>query len=204
MEIEKALKLFELSDITTETEESLKTKFRQLSKKYHPDNLKTGDKEKFQEISKALETIKDTLNKLKQYNALNFDNPSLLNIVLPLDKLVFLYKGGTVNIGDKVVDRAVMKKNNAFIISEVIITHNGIQTVFDNVQYWNVNDTYSVDCTIYVDNITDTESLKIRVLNKEKEIDLKYQSLSLIFTLDFNIKVNVTIAKKMIKKDKNV
>ena len=204
MEIEKALKLFELSDITTETEESLKAKFRQLSKKYHPDNLRTGDKEKFQEISKALETIKDTLNKLKRYNALNFDNPSLLNIVLPLDKLVFLYKGGTVNIGDKAVDRAVMKKNNAFIISEVIVTHNGIQTVFDNVQYWNVNDTYSVDCIIYVDNITDIENLKIRVLNKEKEIDLKYQSLNLIFTLDFNIKVNVKIEKKMIKKENNV
>jgi len=33
--------------------ETCKKAYRALGKKYHPDNMLTGDKEKFQEISKA-------------------------------------------------------------------------------------------------------------------------------------------------------
>lgn len=36
---------------------TIKAKYRELSKKYHPDNLITGDAEKFQEVNKAWEYI---------------------------------------------------------------------------------------------------------------------------------------------------
>lgn len=39
--------------------EEIKGKYRELSKTYHPDNPKTGDVEKFQEIKKAWEYIKE-------------------------------------------------------------------------------------------------------------------------------------------------
>ncbi len=37
--------------------DTCKKAYRSLSRKYHPDNLVTGDKEKFQEISKAWASI---------------------------------------------------------------------------------------------------------------------------------------------------
>lgn len=39
------------------SEEEIKTQYRRLSKKYHPDNP-TGDSEKFDELQKAYEAIK--------------------------------------------------------------------------------------------------------------------------------------------------
>lgn len=38
----------------------IKTVYRKLSRKYHPDNLETGDSKKFQEILKAWKYIEDT------------------------------------------------------------------------------------------------------------------------------------------------
>jgi DnaJ family protein A protein 2 len=57
------------------TDEEIKTAYRKLAKIYHPD--KGGDKNKFQEIQKAYETLSDS-NKRNNYNNSSFqqqDNP---------------------------------------------------------------------------------------------------------------------------------
>lgn len=44
-----------LVDILTQA----KTNFRQLSKRYHPDNQKTGDRAKFEAVKESYDKIKD-------------------------------------------------------------------------------------------------------------------------------------------------
>lgn len=48
----KILGVSSFDDLST-----IKSRYRELSKKYHPDNLVTGDSEKFQEVNKAWEYI---------------------------------------------------------------------------------------------------------------------------------------------------
>lgn len=43
----------------TSTPEEIKASFFKLSRLYHPDNLNTGDKQKFIRIKQAFEQIKD-------------------------------------------------------------------------------------------------------------------------------------------------
>ena len=51
----------------TATEAEIKSAFRKLAKKYHPDNKQTGDEEKFKEIGEAYAVLSDE-NKRRQYD----------------------------------------------------------------------------------------------------------------------------------------
>ena len=51
----------------TATADEIKSAFRKLAKKYHPDNKQTGDEEKFKEIGEAYAVLSDE-NKRRQYD----------------------------------------------------------------------------------------------------------------------------------------
>lgn len=51
---------YDILDLTEEaSEEEVKKRYRELAKKYHPDNINTGDAEKFKKITEAYKTITD-------------------------------------------------------------------------------------------------------------------------------------------------
>ena len=43
----------------TATQDEIKSAYRKLAKKYHPDNKETGDAEKFKEASEAFSVLGD-------------------------------------------------------------------------------------------------------------------------------------------------
>ena len=49
------------------TQEEITKAFRRLAKKYHPDNIYTGNKEKFEEVMKAYDILSD-LEKRRNYD----------------------------------------------------------------------------------------------------------------------------------------
>ena len=51
----------------TATQDEIKKAYRQLAKKYHPDNKETGDAEKFKECTEAFSVLNDP-NKRKTYD----------------------------------------------------------------------------------------------------------------------------------------
>lgn len=203
MGLNEALDIFNIEDITQETEDTVKKKYRILMRKYHPDN-NNGDNTKAVNLSSAYEIIKEALVKLVQYSQIQKQSEKL-TVVIPLHKLIELYKGGTLTLGSgekqRVFSNKDIQKHNTLVISDVTITHNGIVHNFNNVQPWSIGDNYEVNCDIYVDDITQKEVVIIQVDDYRKEISFTSQSVVMRVTLDYNVNVSVRITKKTLAKE---
>lgn len=199
MNLEEAIIIFGIDDITSESEESLKKKYKKMMIKYHPDNI-GGDETKAKEISLAFDILKDALLKIKRYNSINIVKEQY-NIVIPLNKLISIYNGGTVTIGSgddkKVFGNKDIQKYNTIILLDTTIVYNGQYLNFSNVQHWSISDNYVINCDIIVNNLNDTETVIIKLENIEKEISFKSQAISIKFQLEFNISVEIKINKKL-------
>ncbi|MBO5388540.1 MAG: DnaJ domain-containing protein [Lachnospiraceae bacterium] len=198
MGIDEALQIFDISDILEETDVTLKKKYRKLMTKYHPDVC--GDDNKAKDIALAYEFLKDAMVKLAQYKLMTKE-AERYNILIPLSKLVTIYNGGTITVGSNdnklELNNKNIRKHNLLILSDVTITHNGITDNFSNIQPWDVNDNYEVNCVIYVDNLDSTEDIKIQIDDSVKNIQMLYQSLKLRVTLEHNISVSIVVSKKI-------
>lgn len=74
------------------TDEEIKTAYRKLAKTHHPD--KGGDKNKFQEIQTAYETLSDS-NKRNNYNNSSFQQQNMSHFPSPFDHPFFTYHNKT-------------------------------------------------------------------------------------------------------------
>ena len=198
MTLEKALELFNISDITSETDDTVKKKYKKLMIKYHPDNC--GDDSKAKDISLALEVIKEAIKSIKSYKAIN-EKSEQYTILITLSRLIKLYKGETVTVGNKedtkVFNKRDIQKHNTLIESEVTIVHNGINKTFSNIQHWSISDKYKINCELIVENLTDKETILIKLEDFEKEISFTSQAVSMVIPLSFNISVEIKIDKKL-------
>lgn len=203
MTLNEALELFGIDDISLEDDTTLKKKYKKLMIKYHPDNC-NGDENKAKEVAEAFEVLKDALNAVKKYSYLT-QKVQELNIIIPLSKLLELYKGGSITVGYDNVRRVITKKDiqkhNTLIISDVTLTHKGMVHTFNSIQPWTIGDKYEINCDIYVDDITKQETVKIHINNFEKEIKFVSQSIVMNVTLDFNVNVAIRITKKTLNND---
>ena len=202
MNLSEAMEVIGIEDITNETEESIKKKYKKLMIKYHPDN-RGGDDTKAKELSLAIEVLRDAIKNIARFKALNRVSTQL-TIVIPMNKLINIYSGGklTMKAGNEQyeIGRKEIQKYSTFIISDASITHNGITYDFSNIQPWTINDKYEINCDIYVDDITKEEVVNIRVEDYNKQIRFKSQSVVIGVTLKYNINVALRITKKTIDK----
>lgn len=200
MELQEALDLFEISDISSETEVTIKKKYKKLMIKYHPDN-RNGDESKAKDIVTASELLKDVMNKLSTLRALNKVTPNV-TIIIPINKLIDIYSGEFITMGNSkekhIIGKKEIQKFTTYIISNVAITHDNVTKNYSNVQLWTIGDSYSIDCNIYVNDITQEESVKIALEDFEKEIRFKSQSIVMKVPLKYNVSVAVRITKKII------
>lgn len=198
MGIEKALEIFRIENIDFETDDTLKKKYRTLMKENHPDV--TGDTNKAQDIGKAYSILK---NVLKQLNMLKLVNKQkeVLNIILPLHKLIDIYNGESVSIKNNdtniVITKETLNRHNVLILSELSLRHNNVDQVFTSINTRDLSDTYEIQCEIYVTDITSEETVGIKIEDKVKTLKIKSQSLRLRLVLNYNINVEVLITKKI-------
>jgi hypothetical protein len=205
MNIGKALELFEIDDISLETKETLKKKYRLLMRKYHPDNY-NGDTKLASDITSANEILIRAVENAEQFKALH-KKSEVLTIVIPLSVLIQSYCGEVITIGSgnnkRKLSRVDIKKNNTLIIVEAIIEQRGIQHEFSSVVAWNINDKYDINCEIFVESLAATEDIVIRVEDKKLSIPMESSSVKTIFTLSYGIKVGVTVTKKLRKEEES-
>ena len=133
MDLEKSLELFDIEDLASETDDTLKGKYRKLMIKYHPDNY-TGDDEKAKNVSVAYEILKDAMESIKRYKISNIEREEY-TIMIPLSKLIHVYNGGTVTVGRgehaREFNRKDIQKYNTLIILDVALTHNQQRNSFN-------------------------------------------------------------------------
>lgn len=210
MNIKESLDIFGLSNISEESEENLKKIYKKLMIKYHPDNY-DGNDSKAKDISMAYKVIKDTLKKIDTFEKLNGTHKVVQStVVISLDNLIQLYKNKEIIFKNKldsskkrVFTTANLQNNGALLIIDWSVSVNGVPNTFSNICHWNSNDNYQVSCDVIVENLSDECNMKIKILDRDKEYNIKSQSVKLKISFDYNINVEILISKKL-KPDENI
>lgn len=199
MSIKESLEILNITDISEETEFTLKKKYKELMKKYHPDVC--GDDTQAKKIGIAYENIKGILNNLKVFKKLEQDNQAI-NVVIPISKLLDIYSGDSITVHDRdkqeySINNKNIRKYNALLIIDLSVQNNGITYTENFIKPWNLADTYEVSINIPVEKLTNKEEFRINLVNKECNVAFASQSAKIKITLAYNVTINVVINKKI-------
>lgn len=198
MDIINAMKVFDISDIISETDTSLKKKYRVLMRKYHPDSC-GGSDDKAKEISTAYSALLGIMDKIKSFNLSR--NASIPFVIIGLHELCRIYNNETITViangSEQKITKGDLKRYNIMIALEVAVYHNGVQEVYSNLEPWNISDKYNVKCDIHVTSLNGVEDIQIGFLNTMRDIKLDSSITSIVFTEKYNIKVSVEFFKKL-------
>lgn len=204
MNIRESLDIFGILNINEVTEQSLKSIYKKLMIKYHPDNC-NGDEDKAKDISTAYRIVKEAIKKIEVFEKVNGQSKVKRDIiVLSLDNLAQLYRDKELVFKHKInkddVRRYTMRdivNNGALVLVEWSIKVNGVTNEYSSICAWNKDDKYQVNCDIYVEDINKECSILVNIANKEKMYNIKSQNIRLNLLLDPLIYVEVMINKKI-------
>lgn len=167
MNLEEALKIFEIQNIYEISEKDVKKKFRDLIKVHHED--KGGNKDKSQQIIGAYNLLKEVLN--NRSDKIDYNNYSSIkkNIRLNIKLLEDLFNKRELVFDSFVISRENINDYNIIIQDNLIYEING-KKYCDTIEFiWNkVDKIYNIP--VYIDmssiNVSCINSMKITFDNK--------------------------------------
>lgn len=184
----EALEIFNIRDVNEVWNIELKKRYRELVRKYHPDN--GNDSRMIVKVNsgyKLLQELKETVTPVV----------SKKSIILTLYTLIKAFKGERVKVGNEYYTASELRRGETYIIIQAFVNKDTIVAI----QKLNMEQKYVVDGTVYVDNIQNKEKVTFGILNKKLSIDMEVLSLEANFVLDENIKVKIRINKKIRRPD---
>lgn len=201
MNIEKAIKIFGFDNVTDIDKEKLRQRYRKLMIKYHPDNP-NGDKEKASELSSAKDILDNLLKEIEAFeNLMKLKNPTIITSFIPFSEIIDLYNDKDItlhNEDEKIhINKASMFKHNIYSIFEFSVVANNTTFNFTKLKRCEMMRIYNIDCDITVDTEGPTNII-INIMNKRLEVTMNYNSISIPFKFDNDIKVNITVNKKLV------
>lgn len=210
MDIIQATELFNIDNLMDETMKTLKSRYRKLMLKYHPDNC--GNEKVAQSITEAYSILESSVQSIESYNKLfelKEQESEKLTSIVTLEMLIQLYEGQNFVVNKQLetgiktydINRGNFRKYNIFILSNLQLEHNGIRYNFSNIEPWSVGEEFNVYCNINIPSslgINSKEHIKIIVNDNIREFDMTKQLMLIKQTLKFNIKLNINIKKILV------
>ena len=181
-------------DQTIEIESQLKSKYRQLMKKYHPDNV--GDNEELKnksiEINEAYNFLREYIEKDKLKRELDriSNNRVIGNRIISLSELLDILN----NSKDKVMDKSELHKYNVYVVVTLDL-FNGREWIEKSSYFkYESNSVGRMIFDVPVDDISEVINLGIKLIDKEYMIRLNLKRTE--FNLNYNgIKLELTFNK---------
>lgn len=181
-------------DQTIEIESQLKSKYRQLMKRYHPDNV--GDNEELKnksiEINEAYTFLREYIEKDKLKNELDriSNNRVIGNKIISLSELLDILN----NRKDKVMDKSELHKYNVYVIVTLDL-FNGREWIEKSSYFkYESNSVGRMIFDVPVNDISEVINLGIKLIDKEYMIRLNLKRTE--FNLSYNgIKLELTFNK---------
>lgn len=196
LDILKALRIFDISDINELDDIVLKKRFREIMRKGHPDL--GGDEEKAKEVNIAYGIIKKALRELKAYKEVTKKEEEIMCII-PLNKLVDVYLGEELKItgSDKVVtlSRGKLSKFKIILNIKVDIVYKGNTYTFEDTCVSNIKDEYSVTCKIVDSDVSSTEGITIKSCGKVVSVNMRGRRLNVLLSLDKLVKLTICVER---------
>lgn len=181
-------------DQTIEIESQLKSKYRQLMKRYHPDNV--GDNEELKnksiEINEAYNFLREYIEKDKLKNELDriSNNRVIGNRIISLSELLDILNYSK----DKVMDKSELHKYNVYVVVTLDL-FNGREWIEKSSYFkYESNSVGRMMFDVPVDDISEVINLGIKLIDKEYMIRLSLKRTE--FTFSYNgIKLELTFNK---------
>lgn len=198
MTIEEAFRLFNITNINNEDEQSLKKKYRKLMIKYHPDNSSDENNmasvineeyKKLVSLIKKIELLRIIENKQDEDTVI-IDLNNLINI---LDNKEIILNNG------KKCDKTYLSKNTSYIIIYVELEINDTAVVFDKIVRYNSMGNYEMDIDIPVEDIDKQLKLTAKKYNDKISINIDRGMYKIPIRPHKNLKIELNIKKVIIK-----
>ena len=200
MSINRAVEIFGMSLMDLDDQAAIKSKYRELARTYHPDFYGDGGAAMV-DINEAYDIIKEAASKIIALKGGNVGvNRDL--IIITTKNLIDIYNGESLiqNTNNRVIiNKSNIRATNPFIMFTHTIRLNNIDIDYSNIIRWNPSDVYEISCELPVTNLTDTHEIKVFFEGREKDIRMSAMSLTIKFSLSYNIYVAIVI-KKVLKK----
>jgi hypothetical protein len=212
MTYDEALKIFNITDTTEETVDSLRKKYKKLMIQYHPDNYK-GDDTLAKDASVAFDLLKkviDTVNNDIILNGrINNTVKKKKNLIVSLKTLNKLYEGGSITIGNENHKRTVFKEDlktfNTLIELDFNLVVNGVYYSYHDLLKYDFSREFNVNLDIIVDNLDEPTDIEVS-LDDETNTFHNIKSHKVIMILrpyNNNFKLSINLNKKILVPEDN-
>ncbi len=138
--VERAFRIFGISDISQETKDSISKRYRELVRRYHPDNNNGED------CCISISDIKESKDIIDKVRDMTCNNNKIIRIV-SLEALKESYKNRVRNFDECIIDTGLQLKCN------------GVVKHIDSAVKWNTKDEYKIYGAI--DNGVDKVEIKL-------------------------------------------
>ncbi len=196
MEIDKAMELIGIQNISEITEDKVKSLFRSKIRKVHPD-LGGSDKDA-KELIKAYETLIESSKKLEASIKINSNKRD--TVVIKLEELISIYDGNTIVVSKygttetTELNRSNLQSNRILLLVQSELTFNGVNITVDDYVIYNSKDVYELSIDINNDKVEIGDKVVLGIGGHEVDLALVSKRLMVTVRLRYNVTIKVRLS----------
>lgn len=205
MQVNEALTILKIDSIDELTLDNLKSAYRKMMKKNHPDI--GGSVELSKQINEANETLKNYIGQIDlirmRYGSSKQQEPIYIADLLDYINiyngigLEFRHNGSATTI-----DKTNIYKHRVILSILLKVGVDGVYKETTELILHNDSDVYSITYKILINDLSQVSRVHIELYGIHKEFDIKGMATLVNFDLDYNVRVSIRIERQLVEDDK--